>query len=65
MKELKEVLKRLSGLCWLVFIIFLIMKLTGGIEWNWWWVTSPLWGQFPLGFIIGIIVAIINPKVLE
>ena len=27
----------------IVFILFLILKLTGSISWSWWWVTSPLW----------------------
>ena len=32
-----------SGLLGTVFIIFLILKLVGVIDWSWWWVTSPLW----------------------
>jgi hypothetical protein len=27
----------------LVFIVFLVLKLTGVVDWSWWWVTSPLW----------------------
>jgi membrane protein YdbS with pleckstrin-like domain len=27
----------------LVFLFFLALKLTGSINWSWWWVTSPLW----------------------
>lgn len=26
-----------------VFIVFLILKLTGIIAWSWLWVTAPLW----------------------
>lgn len=26
-----------------LFIVFLILKLTHVIDWSWWWVTSPLW----------------------
>ena len=36
-----------------LFFIFLILKLTGFIDWSWWWVTSPLW--IPLVFIIAIL----------
>jgi len=36
-----------------VFLIFMILKLTGNIQWSWWWVTSPLW----LGVIITVICA--------
>jgi fatty acid desaturase len=31
------------GLSGAVFIVFLVLKLTGNIDWSWWWVTSPLW----------------------
>lgn len=27
----------------LVFIVFLVLKLTGYIDWSWWWITAPLW----------------------
>lgn len=27
----------------ILFIVFLVLKLTGTIAWSWWWVTSPLW----------------------
>lgn len=35
-----------------LFIIFLILKLTDNIDWSWWWVTSPLW--IPVGIAVGI-----------
>jgi membrane protein YdbS with pleckstrin-like domain len=38
------------GLGTVLFIVFLILKLTGNINWSWWWVTSPLW--IPLAFIV-------------
>ena len=28
----------------LLFIVFLVLKLTDTINWSWWWVTLPLWG---------------------
>ena len=28
----------------LLFIAFLVLKLTGVIAWSWLWVTAPLWG---------------------
>jgi hypothetical protein len=34
----------------ILFLIFLILKLTNNISWSWWWVTSPLW--IPIAFII-------------
>lgn len=27
----------------LTFLVFLVLKLAGVIDWSWWWVTSPLW----------------------
>lgn len=37
-----------------LFIIFLVLKLTGYISWSWWWVTAPLWA-WPV-VVFGIIV---------
>jgi hypothetical protein len=31
------------GLGGAVFVVFLVLKLLGHIDWSWWWVTSPLW----------------------
>jgi hypothetical protein len=31
------------GLDMILFLIFMTLKLTGDINWSWWWVTSPLW----------------------
>lgn len=46
----------------LLFLTFLVLKLTKVIDWSWWWVTAPLW--IPVGIVLGIglivlIVAII------
>jgi sugar phosphate permease len=47
-----------SGIGFL-FILFLILKLTGAINCSWWWVTSPLWIPFALAFSLGFVVIII------
>lgn len=26
-----------------LLVVFIILKLTGVINWSWWWVLSPLW----------------------
>ena len=31
------------GIWSLVFLVFLLLKLTGNLHWSWWWITSPLW----------------------
>ena len=30
-----------------LFIVFLVLKLTNTIDWSWWWVLSPFW-LYPL-----------------
>lgn len=39
-----------------LFLIFLILKLTGQIDWSWWWVTAPIW--IPLG-IVAIVLLVL------
>jgi len=31
------------GLTTILTLIFVILKLTGNIDWSWWWVVSPIW----------------------
>lgn len=31
------------GFCGMLAILFIGLKLTGHIDWSWWWVLSPLW----------------------
>ena len=51
------------GLGTVLLIVFLILKLTGTIDWSWWWVTSPLWIPLALGVVVmGIIGLIIYGK---
>ena len=46
-----------------LFLIFMILKLTGNIDWSWWWVTSPLWIPLTLGIVIlGIIGLIMHGR---
>jgi hypothetical protein len=49
-----------------LFLVFLVLKLTGNIDWSWWWVTSPLWIPLALGVvilsIIGLIAVMLNKK---
>ena len=39
-----------------LFLIFMILKLTGNIDWSWWWVISPLWIPLSLMVVITLIV---------
>jgi len=40
------------GFLGLLFLLFLGLKLGKVIDWNWWWVTAPLWGGFALLVLI-------------
>jgi membrane protein YdbS with pleckstrin-like domain len=42
-----------------VFIVFLILKLTNVISWSWWWVTSPLWISTGVTIVLLIIMALV------
>ena len=49
------------GLCGVIFIILLILKLFGVISISWWWVFSPL----IIGFAIGVICLIFLILILK
>lgn len=36
-----------------LLIVFVVLKLTGNIDWSWWWVLSPMW--MTLGLILLIL----------
>lgn len=52
------------GFFGLLFITFLVLKLTHVIDWSWWWVTAPLWGGFAIGVVvfvfIGLLIILVN-----
>jgi len=53
----KEKTSKGFGLGTILFLIFLVLKLTGvGMvaTWSWWWVLSPLW--IPIVVILGILI---------
>ncbi len=35
-----------------LFLVFLVLKLTGVIAWSWWLITAPLWLVFALVILI-------------
>jgi hypothetical protein len=42
-----------------LFIVFLILKLTETITWSWWWVTAPLWIPVAITVVFLIISGLI------
>jgi hypothetical protein len=47
------------GIGMVLFIVFLVLKLTGNIDWSWWWVTAPLWGPITFMIVFAIVVFVI------
>ena len=43
----------------LLFLVFLVLKLTAVIDWSWWWVTAPLWTPIALmAFFFGFMLTL-------
>ena len=43
------------GFCGLLTIAFIVLKLTGFIDWSWLWVLAPLW--IPVAFFLVVLLA--------
>lgn len=43
----------------LLGIVFVALKLTGQIDWSWWWVTLPFWGGFAFVVVFFIIFLVV------
>jgi hypothetical protein len=46
-----------SSILTILFVVFLVLKLTGDIDWSWLWVTSPLW--LPLILLLVTIIGVV------
>lgn len=57
------IVKKQSGIGFfsLLAILFIGLKLTGYINWSWWWVLAPIWGGFA---ILGVILLVVLLVVL-
>jgi hypothetical protein len=40
----------------ILFVVFLVLKLTHIIDWSWWWVTSPLW--IPVAIVVAFFILV-------
>lgn len=48
------------GICTVLFVVFLVLKLCGTINWSWWWITAPLWAPAALGILLlGIVIILV------
>ena len=54
MDEHKKISINFGGCGFTLSIIFLVLKLTHVIDWEWIWIFAPVW--IPLGIAIGIIL---------
>ncbi len=58
-KEQKKVIvKKGLDLSEVLLVVFIILKLTGFIQWSWLWVLSPLWIPWCIGILILIVLGI-------
>jgi hypothetical protein len=53
MSKEKQVTAINSSILTILFVVFLVLKLTGNIDWSWWWVTSPLW--LPVAILLVVV----------
>ena len=47
----------------LLTIVFIVLKLTGVIDWSWVWVLSPSWISLLLGLALVPFILILNKKI--
>jgi hypothetical protein len=40
------------GGCFILFVVFMVLKLTKTIAWSWWWVSAPLWIPFAIFLVV-------------
>lgn len=48
------------GLCDVLTIVFLVLKLVGTIDWSWWWVFSPTLIALGLYIVLLVVAATIS-----
>ena len=48
------------GFFGLLTILFIGLKLTGFINWSWWYVLMPIWGAIAFGLILFLIIILIG-----
>lgn len=48
-----------------LLVLFIALKLTGVIDWSWWWVLSPVWitvSLLVLMLVVGVIYAHVSAR---
>lgn len=62
MKDTKTTSTAAVGICDLLTVLFIALKLCKVISWSWWWVLSPFWIP-PVIIGICVIILIIKSKI--
>ena len=50
------------GFFGLLGIVFITLKLTGFIDWEWWIVLSPIWGSILLAIVVFVVLMVIGMR---
>lgn len=53
MEQGKKVTVNFGGIGTVLAIVFMVLKLTGNIDWPWVWIFAPIW--IPLALAVGIL----------
>jgi hypothetical protein len=55
----KEATSKGIGFLGLLGLVFITLKLTGHIQWAWWWVLAPLWGPLALALAVMLVLLLV------
>jgi hypothetical protein len=44
------------GITGLLFVAFVVLKLTNVIDWSWWWITAPIW--LPVVIVLAFLIVV-------
>ena len=47
------------GVCGLLGVAFVVLKLCNVINWSWWWVTAPFWIPIAVGVLLILVASIL------
>ena len=53
-----------AGLCDILLVVFIVLKLCHVIDWSWWWVLAPFWIPLLLVLIICVILYLMDRRTL-
>lgn len=53
------------GICGVLTIVFIVLKLVGVINWSWLWVLCPLWIDILLTVIVLVVLAVLGNRKIK